>query len=131
MKKNNIPIQLYFVETDHLGSILSLYNENGQQTYEQSFDAPALSFVEGLGRKRNPTYRTFSPPFEGGAGGGKPEWLIRGYTGHEHCDEFGLINMNGRMYEPILGRMPVLIILCKTLPAHKAITDTVIVGIIL
>ncbi len=32
-------------------------------------------------------------------------WLYRGYTGHEHLDEFGLINMNGRMYDPIVGRM--------------------------
>lgn len=28
----------------------------------------------------------------------------RGYTGHEHIDNFGLINMNGRMYDPSLGR---------------------------
>ncbi|MEX1189142.1 MAG: RHS repeat-associated core domain-containing protein [Bacteroidia bacterium] len=35
----------------------------------------------------------------------RPEWLIRGYTGHEHLTEFELINMNGRMYDPILGRM--------------------------
>ncbi|MDR1526181.1 MAG: RHS repeat-associated core domain-containing protein [Dysgonamonadaceae bacterium] len=28
----------------------------------------------------------------------------RGYTGHEHLPEFGLINMNGRMYDPLLGR---------------------------
>ena len=28
----------------------------------------------------------------------------RGYTGHEHLPEFGLINMNGRMYDPVLGR---------------------------
>ncbi|MDR2002373.1 MAG: glycohydrolase toxin TNT-related protein, partial [Prevotella sp.] len=28
----------------------------------------------------------------------------RGYTGHEHLAEFGLINMNGRMYDPVLGR---------------------------
>jgi RHS repeat-associated protein len=31
--------------------------------------------------------------------------LIRGYTGHEHLEEFGLINMNARLYDPILGRM--------------------------
>ncbi|NCA86836.1 MAG: RHS repeat-associated core domain-containing protein, partial [Clostridia bacterium] len=31
--------------------------------------------------------------------------FARGYTGHEHLDEFGLINMNGRMYDPLLGRM--------------------------
>ena len=29
----------------------------------------------------------------------------RGYTGHEHLDAFGLINMNGRLYDPMLGRM--------------------------
>ena len=29
----------------------------------------------------------------------------RGYTGHEHLPEVGLINMNGRMYDPLLGRM--------------------------
>ena len=28
----------------------------------------------------------------------------RGYTGHEHLTEFGLINMNARLYDPILGR---------------------------
>jgi len=29
----------------------------------------------------------------------------RGYTGHEHLLQFGLINMNGRMYDPLLARM--------------------------
>ena len=28
----------------------------------------------------------------------------RGFTGHEHLDEFGLINMNARLYDPLLGR---------------------------
>jgi len=28
----------------------------------------------------------------------------RGFTGHEHLDEFGLINMNGRVYDPYLAR---------------------------
>jgi RHS repeat-associated protein len=27
----------------------------------------------------------------------------RGFTGHEHLDDFGLINMNGRMYDPVLA----------------------------
>jgi RHS repeat-associated protein len=30
--------------------------------------------------------------------------LDRGYTGHEHLPEFGLINMNGRMYDPMIAR---------------------------
>ncbi len=28
----------------------------------------------------------------------------RGYTGHEHLNQFGLINMNARLYDPVLGR---------------------------
>ena len=28
----------------------------------------------------------------------------RGFTGHEHLDMFGLINMNARLYDPVLGR---------------------------
>ncbi len=30
--------------------------------------------------------------------------INRGFTGHEHMDVFGLINMNGRVYDPVLGR---------------------------
>ncbi len=30
--------------------------------------------------------------------------LSRGYTGHEMMPEFGLVNMNGRLYDPALGR---------------------------
>jgi len=28
----------------------------------------------------------------------------RGFTGHEHLPEFGLINMNARLYNPVIGR---------------------------
>jgi RHS repeat-associated protein len=28
----------------------------------------------------------------------------RGYTGHEHLDNLGIIHMNGRVYDPVLGR---------------------------
>ena len=31
--------------------------------------------------------------------------LDRGYTMHEHYDDLGLINMNGRLYDPLVGRM--------------------------
>lgn len=31
-------------------------------------------------------------------------FLGRGYTGHEHLPQFGLINMNARLYDPALGR---------------------------
>jgi len=33
-----------------------------------------------------------------------PSNTRHGYTGHEHLDKFALINMNGRVYDPIIGR---------------------------
>lgn len=30
--------------------------------------------------------------------------LQRGYTGHEMLNDFDIINMNGRLYDPVLGR---------------------------
>ena len=31
-------------------------------------------------------------------------FLGRGFTGHEHLSWFGLINMNARLYDPVIGR---------------------------
>lgn len=39
-----------------------------------------------------------------GATLGSESLLDRGYTGHEHFEDVGLIHMNGRMYDPQLGR---------------------------
>ena len=39
------------------------------------------------------------------ASGKAPElFLGRGYTGHEHLPLFGFINMNARLYDPLIGR---------------------------
>lgn len=83
---------MYYVHTDHLGSITSIYNANGTKVYAQNFDA--------WGRTRNPATWTYTANTLT-----KPDWLIRGFTGHEHLTQFGLINMNGRMYDPLVGRM--------------------------
>ena len=67
--------------TDHLGSIMALM-DNYDTYYSCSYDAWG-----------NRTIGMESP------------WGIdRGFCGHEHIDEIGLINMNGRMYDPKLGR---------------------------
>jgi RHS repeat-associated protein len=88
--KTNETGQLYFVAKDHLGSIIGLYNTSGSLVEEYSYDA--------WGRRRDPV--TWAPLTQ------TPNFLLtRGYTGHEHLDEFGLINMNGRLYDPLLGRM--------------------------
>ena len=81
----------YFTYTDHLGSILRVTSRTGTIIADQNFDA--------WGRKRNPlSWDYLGAP-------SVPVWLYRGYTGHEHLPQFGLINMNGRLYDPVLGRM--------------------------
>lgn len=104
--ENGEPIadgDFYYVYKDHIGSILTLTNENGDPDWRQSFDA--------WGRYRDPeTWETLnSDPSEGGVFANEdidmPEWFNRGYTGHEHLRHFDLINMNGRLYDPIPGRM--------------------------
>jgi len=82
---------LYFVYTDHLGSINRLVSESNGSVTEQNFDP--------WGRARNPqTWDFTNVPTP-------PVWLTRGYTGHENLPQFALINMNGRMYDPLLARM--------------------------
>ncbi|MDD3132706.1 MAG: hypothetical protein PHN94_12840, partial [Bacteroidales bacterium] len=80
---------LYLIMKDHLGSIIGAINAESGKVYRQSFDA--------WGRKRNPQTWSYTDI---------PEYfpLSRGYTGHEHLDKFGLINMNGRMYDAALCR---------------------------
>ncbi|MEO1627940.1 MAG: RHS repeat-associated core domain-containing protein, partial [Bacteroidota bacterium] len=89
--KENNAFQFYYTYTDHLGSILAVTDAGGGVVAEQNFDP--------WGRKRN----VFSWDYAGV--GSVPDWLYRGYTGHEDMPEFGLINMNGRLYDPIVGRM--------------------------
>jgi len=81
----------YYPHQDHLGSIIHITDENAEIVYTQSFDA--------WGRTRNAEDLSYEDITE------RPNWLWRGYTGHEHLDEFGLINMNGRLYDPVIGRM--------------------------
>lgn len=71
----------YYSFTDHLGSITRIYTKNGTKVFSAEYDAWG---------KQTVTTNTLG--------------FHRGYTGHEMLPEFGLINMNGRLYDPILGR---------------------------
>jgi len=85
---------MYYTYTDHLGSIVAITNDNGTELLEEhSFDP--------WGRRRNAETWEYEPIINSQLS------IIngRGYTGHEHLYNFGLINMNGRLYDPVLGRM--------------------------
>jgi RHS repeat-associated protein len=81
-----------YVYKDHLGSFTTFTDDVGNVIAQQSFDA--------WGKYRNPTDWTYSvttaPPIA---------WITRGYTSHEHLPEFGLINMNARLYDAVVGKM--------------------------
>ncbi|MEO1628359.1 MAG: RHS repeat-associated core domain-containing protein [Bacteroidota bacterium] len=89
--KYNDACQFYYTYTDHLGSILRVTDANATTVAEQNFDP--------WGRKRNASTWTYADV------NSVPDWLYRGYTGHEEMPEFDLINMNGRLYDPVVGRM--------------------------
>ncbi len=83
--------QIYYPYYDQLGSILTVTDKYGAVVGEQNFDA--------WGRRRN------ANTWSCNSLNTLPGWLTRGFTGHEMLENFNLINMNGRMYDPILGRM--------------------------
>jgi RHS repeat-associated protein len=89
-KQSNGTFVTMFVHKDHLGSVQYISDENGNLTEERSFDP--------WGAQRDPsTWVVYSDP---------PVSDITdiGFTGHEQMNRFYLINMNGRVYDPIIGR---------------------------
>ncbi len=90
---------MYYTHTDYLGSYQTITNELGNVVEELSFGPclPVRNAMEAGGRRRNPTDWTYNNV-------PTTHLFDRGFTGHEHLDNFDLINMNGRMYDPWLGR---------------------------
>jgi RHS repeat-associated protein len=81
--------ELYYAYTDYLGSLTAITDENGVVIEHYSFDA--------WGNRRNPDQWELPDT--------RTSFLTdRGFTMHEHLDGFSLINMNGRVYDPQVGR---------------------------
>lgn len=81
----------YNIGRDYLGSITHVATVDGTLLAEYSYDP--------WGRLRNPE------TLEICTAGSEPELFFgRGFTGHEHLTWFGLVNMNARLYDPLLGR---------------------------
>ncbi len=95
IENNDVETTNYILK-DHIGSINYILNDEGNVVQELNFDA--------WGRRRNPTTWQYYD-----ANATLPIPLFeRGYTLHEHLDAFKLINMNGRMYDPVVARFSLL-----------------------
>ena len=82
---------IYYICRDYLGSITHITNSSGTVAQELSYDV--------WGRLRNPVTQDI---YELNI---TPNLLLgRGFTGHEYLPWFGLINMNARLYDPVVGR---------------------------
>ena len=81
VRENSSIWKPYLAFTDNLGSILSVFDEEGRKVFDASYDAWG---------KQTITQNDIG--------------LYRGYTGHEMLNEYDIINMNGRLYDPVIGR---------------------------
>ncbi len=81
VKQNGQTDKVYYICTDNLGSVLKLVDANGSSVFEAIYNVWGGQTIS----KNTIGFR-------------------RGYTGHEMMPEFGLVNMNGRLYDPQLSR---------------------------
>jgi len=80
-----------YLHYDHLGSASLITNDSGLVKTKVSFDA--------WGKRRNMNFSDFNNPSS------LPKITGNiGFTGHESITEMGLIHMNGRIYDPIIGQ---------------------------
>ena len=79
--KKDGQLNFYQAFCDNQGSILSDFDEEGNKVFDASYDAWG---------KQTVTQNDID--------------LRYGYCGHEMLNEFGLINMTGRIYDPEIGR---------------------------
>jgi RHS repeat-associated protein len=88
LEKKNNQDSIFYIHKDYLGSYEVISNQNGTVKERYNFDP--------WGRRRNSadwSYDNVSSSF----------FIDRGFTGHEHLDQFNLINMNGRVYDPLMA----------------------------
>ncbi len=85
----------YFIHRDHQGSVdqMTLWDVSGAGAVVMSYDA--------FGKRRNSDWTPDDADFQLDT----RHLIDRGYTGHEHLDKVRLIHMNGRVQDPIIGRM--------------------------
>ncbi len=91
ISRGSAAAEVVYLHHDHLGSVMAYSDSDGRLVQELSYDA--------WGRRRNPdTWNYFSSETDAEA------YDVHGFTGHEHIDALEMINMDGRIYDPIVGR---------------------------
>jgi RHS repeat-associated protein len=88
-----------YLHKDHLGSINTITNEQGKIVEKLYFDAwgkkqsiPKANWLHAVQNQAAPSLINVL------------NLTPRGFTGHEHIDHADIIHMNGRIYDPTLGR---------------------------
>ena len=87
---------MYYIHTDHLGSYIALTNDVKQVRQRNRFDP----------------WGNYQPIYDTVYIKKPPHFIVennfpltcRGFTGHEHYPYFKIINMNGRLYDPVIAR---------------------------
>ena len=82
-----------YMHHDQLGSVAVVTGGAGTVTDRLAYDP--------WGKRRNINANVGNPDVGDAIVGAMTD---RGYTMHEHLDEMGVIHMNGRVYDPLLGR---------------------------
>jgi RHS repeat-associated protein len=97
--QNNGVNSLLYAYSDFQGSLIVLTDASGSlltKTINGAVVEIGRFAYDPWGARRNPTDWTQKDL--------RTKWITnRGYTGHEHLDAFGIINMNGRVYDPLTG----------------------------
>jgi len=102
---------MYYIHTDHLGSYCVLTSPSGQVVQSQRFDPWGNQYFQIIATNPNDSITSHlpgdslqPPPTDFGSTGLNFPLICRGFTGHEHYPEFKIINMNSRLYDPVIAR---------------------------
>ena len=86
-----------YLHRDHLGSVESVTDESGNELAAMAHDP--------YGDRRRPDWTgRLTASSTTALVDAQGRRASRGFTGHEHLDRTGLVHMNGRVYDPLLGR---------------------------
>jgi RHS repeat-associated protein len=85
-----------FLLNDHLGSTDTIVSENGEIISANRFDP--------FGLRRKDNQENADADYLATRDQVNFETTNRGYTGHEQLDSVQLVHMNGRVYDPVIGR---------------------------